>query len=126
MFDSYRETTLRYHPERCINCRRCTEVCPHGVFAEGNDRADLVRPASCMECGACALNCPVQAIDVQSGVGCAWAMIAAALRGRDMDRAECTCGSEAGSCCSGTDQEPACCGDDCEAPSCCSGTGDKA
>ena len=35
-----------------------------------------------MECGACALNCPVQAIEVQSGVGCAWAMISAALRER--------------------------------------------
>lgn len=38
-----------------------------------------------MECGVCARNCPVQAIEVQSGVGCAWAMIGAVIRGRDMD-----------------------------------------
>jgi NAD-dependent dihydropyrimidine dehydrogenase PreA subunit len=108
-FDSYTETSLNYHPERCINCKRCTQVCPHGVFAEGQDHAELVRPSSCMECGACTLNCPVQAIEVQSGVGCAWAMIGAALRGKDMDT-ECSCGGEDGSCC-GTPEEPSsCCG----------------
>ena len=92
MSDSYAENTLRYFPDRCINCRRCTQVCPHGVFAEGAERAVLVHPRACMECGACAKNCPVQAIEVQSGVGCAWAMIGAALRGKDMDSAECSCG----------------------------------
>ena len=85
MFDSYLENTLIYYPERCINCRRCTQVCPHAVFAEGEMQAQLAQPSACMECGACALNCPTQAIEVQSGVGCAWAMIDAALRGRDMD-----------------------------------------
>ncbi len=120
MFDSYEETTLRYYPERCINCRRCTEVCPHGVFTPGDERADLARPAACMECGACALNCPVQAIAVQSGVGCAWAMIAAALRGKDMDSAECSCGGDAVSCCSGTVQEPFSPADIGEPQSCCS------
>jgi len=99
MFDSYLENSLQYHPEKCINCRRCTEVCPHGVFAEGTERAELVSPADCMECGACALNCPVQAIAVKSGVGCAWAMIAAAIRGKSMDSAECGCGGDSGSCC---------------------------
>ena len=92
MFDSYAENTLRYFPEKCINCRRCTQVCPHGVFAEGEHRAELLNPRDCMECGACALNCPVQAIEVQSGVGCAWAMISAALRGKDMDNCECSAG----------------------------------
>ena len=108
-FDSYTETSLKYDHERCINCKRCTQVCPHGVFAEGKDHAELVQPASCMECGACALNCPVQAIEVQSGVGCAWAIIGAALRGKDMDT-ECSCGGEDGTCC-GTPEEPSsCCG----------------
>jgi hypothetical protein len=62
-----------------------------------------------MECGACALNCPVQAIDVQSGVGCAWAMISAAIRGKDMDSAECTCGGGSDSCCGGSPDETPCC-----------------
>ena len=113
MPDSYAENTLRYFPDRCINCRRCTQVCPHGVFAEGAERAVLVLPRACMECGACAKNCPVQAIEVQSGVGCAWAMIEAALRGKDMDSAECCCGGPESSCCGGeTKNEPCSCGDE--------------
>ena len=102
MFDSYQETSLRFFPDRCINCRRCTEVCPHRVFAEGTCHAQLVAPSACMECGACQKNCPVQAIAVQSGVGCAWAMIGAAMRGKEMDSAECICGGPgASSCCGG-------------------------
>jgi ferredoxin len=101
MFDSYSATTLRYNPDRCINCGRCSQVCPHGVFAGGERKAELVCPAACMECGACAGNCPVRAIEVESGVGCAWAMISAALRGKDMDSCACNCGGETGSCCSG-------------------------
>jgi len=110
MFNSYTETTLHYFPDRCINCKRCTQVCPHGVFETGEEHAELVRPASCMECGACALNCPVQAIEVQSGVGCAWAMISAALRGKDMDT-ECSCGGEDSTCCATPKEAPCDCGE---------------
>lgn len=109
MLDSYRENTLRHYPERCINCKHCTQVCPHGVFAMNKDRVVPVNPHACMECGACAKNCPVQAIEVQSGVGCAWAMIGAALRGKDMDT-ECSCGGDDSSCC-GQSADPGC---DCE------------
>jgi len=101
MFNSYQENTLRFYQQKCINCGRCIEVCPHGVFAEGEKAVRLIHPKDCMECGACALNCPVQAIDVQSGVGCAWAMISAAIRGKDMDSGECSCGGDSGSCCGG-------------------------
>jgi NAD-dependent dihydropyrimidine dehydrogenase PreA subunit len=107
MLDSYRETTLRFDRERCINCKRCTQVCPHAVFSEGTETAELSRPSACMECGACALNCPVQAIAVQSGVGCAWAMIGAALRGKDMDSGECSCSGDEGTCCGGR-ESPSC------------------
>jgi NAD-dependent dihydropyrimidine dehydrogenase PreA subunit len=112
MFDSYRETTLELDTERCINCNRCIQVCPHAVFAVGQDHVTPASPAACMECGACALNCPVQAITVLSGVGCAWAMIGAALRGRDMDSGECSCGGDDGSSCCGSSQEKPCdCGE---------------
>ncbi|WFN33922.1 ferredoxin family protein [Methanogenium sp. S4BF] len=109
MFDSYTENTLRYNQERCINCGMCSAVCPHGVFTPGGTAAVPAAPSSCMECGACALNCPVQAISVESGVGCAWAMISAALRGKDMDSGTCGCGGAAGSCCGSDTKEPSCC-----------------
>lgn len=108
LFDSYTETSLRYYPERCINCGRCLQVCPHAVFAGGSDRVELARPAACMECGACSLNCPVQAITVRSGVGCAWAMIRAALRGKDMDTG-CSCGGDDSPCRGIREEKSACC-----------------
>jgi len=80
--------TLEYDEELCTNCGMCSTVCPHGVFAENEHAAVLVRPDACMECGACQRNCPTGAIAVQSGVGCATAMMYAALTGRK----DVTCG----------------------------------
>ncbi len=91
MFNSYKTNTLRYDPDLCINCGRCWEVCPHGVFAPNGKTAQIVRYEACMECGACQLNCPAAAIAVESGVGCAAAMISAALRGRSMESGTCGC-----------------------------------
>ena len=84
--------TLVFRPGRCINCGICLKVCPHRVFAPGEGRVRMARADRCMECGACQLNCPSGAIAVDSGVGCAAAMIKAALRGKD----EVVCGEE---CC---------------------------
>jgi ferredoxin len=102
MFNSYTTNTLRYDPELCINCGKCWEVCPHGVFAPDGKAARLVKTEACIECGACALNCPGKAIAVESGVGCAAAMISAALRGRKMETGTCGCSDDKGekSCCS--------------------------
>jgi NAD-dependent dihydropyrimidine dehydrogenase PreA subunit len=93
-----RVNTLVYDPALCINCGMCSVVCPHGVFAPNGHVAQLVRPEACMECGACQLNCPVGAITVDSGVGCAAAMIYAALTGKK----EPSCGPdpESSGCCS--------------------------
>lgn len=88
------KNTLRYDPRLCINCEMCVVVCPHGVFGADDRVVRLVRPEACMECGACQLNCPTDAITVDSGVGCAAAMIRAALTGKK----EATCGDS--SCCS--------------------------
>jgi NAD-dependent dihydropyrimidine dehydrogenase PreA subunit len=74
--------TLQYDPGLCIGCEMCIIVCPHAVFAMNGRVAQLVRPEACMECGACRLNCPTGAITVESGVGCAAAMIRAALAGK--------------------------------------------
>lgn len=101
--------TLAYDPAKCTGCGRCAEVCPHGVFvmdprAAGGEPlvARMTDRDLCIECGACRANCRTGAIRVKSGVGCASAIIAGALRGT-----EPTCGcsdsrgpaSPAGGCC---------------------------
>jgi NAD-dependent dihydropyrimidine dehydrogenase PreA subunit len=90
--------TLVYEADRCNGCRSCVDVCPHAVFELRDKRARLVDRDACMECGACALNCPEGAITVDAGVGCASAVIAGAVRGT-----EPTCG------CTGSDSDGASC-----------------
>lgn len=84
--------TLRFDVEKCTGCQVCTQVCPHGVFAMDGNRATIVDRGACMECGACALNCAFGAIEVESGVGCAAAIIASYFR-----RGEASCGPADGS-----------------------------
>lgn len=80
--------TLALSEEKCAGCGTCLVVCPHQVFRLKNGKTAIVERDACMECGACATNCPAEAITVQSGVGCAAAVINAAL-GRDS--ASCCC-----------------------------------
>lgn len=79
MFNAYTVNTLEYNAESCIGCEMCVDVCPHAVFAMHERMAQLVRPEACMECGACQRNCPVGAITVKAGVGCAAYMIYEAM-----------------------------------------------
>ena len=85
--------TLRLDPEACTGCGTCVLVCPHEVLALEDGRAVLRRRDACMECGACATNCPDEALSVRAGVGCAAAVINAAL-GRS--EASCCCVEESG------------------------------
>ncbi len=87
-------TTLQLDAEKCTGCRRCTEVCPHGVFVIDNGKARIDDLDACMECGACAMNCSAEAISVESGVGCAAGIIIGAIRGT-----EPTCGCNEDACC---------------------------
>jgi len=57
----------------------CTIVCPHAVLGMNNRNVQIENRDACMECGACAMNCPTEALTVQAGVGCAAAVINSAL-----------------------------------------------
>ena len=71
--------TLRLDVDKCTGCGTCLEVCPHAVLAKENGKVSIQDRNACMECGACTRNCPFGAITVQVGVGCATAVINAAL-----------------------------------------------
>ena len=89
--------TLHYDSDKCTGCRRCVEVCPRQVFIMEDRRARITDADLCMECGACSLNCDSGAISVDSGVGCASALIKAALTGGEPT---CGCsGEDTGGCC---------------------------
>ena len=87
-------TTLALSVEKCVGCGKCEEVCPHGVFSVADKKARIADKDWCMECGACALNCPAAAITVNAGVGCATAFIKGWLTGK-----EPTCDCSGGDCC---------------------------
>jgi ferredoxin len=106
----------------CNGCGRCEEVCPHAVFSinpgtdgtvprgtvsvnKGTDgtvhrrtvssvpgKAVIANRGNCMECGACRMNCPLGAIKVSSGVGCAAAIISAMRQKRGGSAEACSCG----------------------------------
>jgi NAD-dependent dihydropyrimidine dehydrogenase PreA subunit len=82
--------TLKFDPALCNRCGLCTIVCPHRVFEDGDEAVRLANRDACMECGACQLNCAAGAIKVDSNVGCAGAMMKAALTRRG--EATCSCG----------------------------------
>ncbi len=90
MKNLYLENSLTYDPDLCNGCKLCVYVCPHEVFKMRDKKAVLKNPTACMECGACQLNCDVNAIYVDSGVGCAAAMFWQAIRGKELD--DCSCG----------------------------------
>jgi ferredoxin len=85
--------TLQLDENKCTGCGMCLNVCPHEVFKMNSRHVVIQNRDACMECGACSLNCPANAIAVQSGVGCANAVINAML-GRN--NGECCCGPDAG------------------------------
>ncbi|MEI6093216.1 MAG: mercury methylation ferredoxin HgcB [bacterium] len=88
--------TLELDKEKCIKCGMCLNVCPREVLAKNIDnKVTIISKDKCIECGACAKNCPVSAITVNSGVGCAYAIIKSKILGGEPN---CGC-SEKGGCC---------------------------
>ena len=90
--------TLVLEDAKCIGCMMCIDVCPHAVFEPDSGKVRISERDSCMECGACALNCPSGAITVRAGVGCAAAIISGRLRGTAPD-CGCSSGKENTGCC---------------------------
>src|SRR5512136_2165803 len=80
--------TLRLDPVKCTGCVICLDVCPQAVLTRSNGKVTIATLDACIECGACQLNCPAGALSVRAGVGCAHAVINAAL-GRTS--ADCCC-----------------------------------
>lgn len=50
---------------RCIKCGKCYEICPGDVFAwpDQKKKPIVFYPIECWHCGACRLECPVDAIE---------------------------------------------------------------
>lgn len=85
--------TLGLDHKKCIGCGICLLVCPRAVLSLTNGKIEIANRDACMECGACSRNCPVEAIDVRAGVGCAAAVINSML-----GRKKATCCSIEPSC----------------------------
>ncbi|MEQ8174860.1 MAG: mercury methylation ferredoxin HgcB [Syntrophomonadaceae bacterium] len=85
--------TLAFNEGKCNGCGICLDVCPHAVLVQAGKKIEIRDKDACMECGACAMNCPFGALFVQTGVGCAAAIIWGALTGK-----EPTCGGNDGCC----------------------------
>jgi len=86
--------TLKLDEDKCTGCGMCLQVCPHAVFGPVNGHVHIRTRDACMECGACSRNCPVEAISVQTGVGCAAAVINSLLKRKDV-----CCTLDNGQCC---------------------------
>ncbi|MGD0275111.1 MAG: mercury methylation ferredoxin HgcB [Syntrophales bacterium] len=97
--------TLKLNEDKCTGCGMCLEVCPHDVLKMNGRRIYIHNRDACMECGACSRNCPFDAVSVQSGVGCAAAVINGLLGRTD---SACCCVSEPGNQTS-CNKDAACC-----------------
>jgi len=57
--------------DECVKCKYtdCVEVCPVDCFHEGEHML-VINPETCIDCGVCVTECPVQAIktDTQSPI----------------------------------------------------------
>jgi ferredoxin len=98
--------TLKLDESKCTGCGLCLEVCPHAVFRMNSRHIEIRNRDACMECGACSRNCPVGAVSVRSGVGCAAAVIGAILGRTDQP----CCGPGDSGCSSPGTKKSACCG----------------
>ena len=55
--------TSRVNPDRCIKCRTCETICPHGAI-QMTEQGAVSDPAFCQACGFCAAACPLHAAEL--------------------------------------------------------------
>ena len=48
--------------DACVKCGACADNCPVEAISEGEDKY-VIDADVCVSCGACADNCPVEAIE---------------------------------------------------------------
>ena len=87
-------SSLRLAADLCSGWGACLQVCPHAVLRRADRRVEIRDLDACMECGACARNCPTGALTVRSGVGCASAVLTGWLY---RSEPTCDCGCKCGS-----------------------------
>lgn len=46
--------------DECVSCGACAAECPVNAISEGNDKY-VIDPDACISCGNCAAVCPVSA-----------------------------------------------------------------
>lgn len=85
--------TLELDSDKCTGCAMCTRVCIHAVFALNGGVVEILDRDGCMECGACAMNCPTEAVTVRPGVGCAWAIFTDWFKKQPADATPPSCSS---------------------------------
>ncbi|MDR1439700.1 MAG: 4Fe-4S binding protein [Clostridiales bacterium] len=49
---------------KCISCGQCEPECAQACISPGDD-AYVIDPANCIDCGACADICPVEAPEMK-------------------------------------------------------------
>jgi NAD-dependent dihydropyrimidine dehydrogenase PreA subunit len=68
--------------EKCNGCSWCLDVCPHQIIILNNEnKAEIIEDERCIECGACALQCPQDAILAHPhGCGCVSSVVKKKIR----------------------------------------------
>ena len=60
------KTHLKVEQKKCLKCREktCTFICPANVYSTDEESGyTIVQYENCLECGACKIACPKDAID---------------------------------------------------------------
>ena len=51
--------------EKCDKCRRCSNICPKGVFECRDDHVCILNPVYCTGCESCVAVCTKDAVRVE-------------------------------------------------------------